>query len=341
MSHMVESMAYNRAQVPWHGLGAPVDPSLSVDEMMQAAGLGWRLEPRRLGYIDLSEATERTSDPDSDFVPTGDNCWIRSLDGKVMVPHAGPDWRPMQNADVFEFFRNWTEAGGVKMETAGSLKGGEIVWCLAKIEDSIDVRGDKVDAYLHLTSRHQYGSAITVDLTTVRVVCANTLASADALVTRSNSGANRRTYRQDHTKDFDATAAKDAVGEAVESLREIEQQYRTLADIKLGMDQAVQEIITPARFGVSYEELMDREAEKAAAKGKAATEPKALRDIRYSIATAPGADPTSAWGMLNGVTHACDHVMGSNKDGARLYRAWYSSGRDLKLDVQKRLMELA
>ena len=47
------------------------------------------------------------------------------------------------------------------MHTAGSLKGGKMVWALAKINESFDVMdGDRVDSYLLFSNPHDYGKSV-------------------------------------------------------------------------------------------------------------------------------------------------------------------------------------
>ena len=42
------------------------------------------------------------------------------------------------------------------METAGSLKGGKVVWALAKVKESFDIfGGDEVGAYLLFSNTHE------------------------------------------------------------------------------------------------------------------------------------------------------------------------------------------
>ena len=45
MSHEVETMAYAN-ETPWHGLGTPVADTLTPKEMLQAAGLDWKVEKK-------------------------------------------------------------------------------------------------------------------------------------------------------------------------------------------------------------------------------------------------------------------------------------------------------
>ena len=65
----------------------------------------------------------------------------------------------------------------MEMHTAGSLKGGQQVWALAKIKESFDVFGkeDTVESYLLFSNPHQYGKSIDIRFTPIRVVCNNTL----------------------------------------------------------------------------------------------------------------------------------------------------------------------
>lgn len=76
----------------------------------------------------------------------------------------------------------------VKFETAGSVKGGAMVWALVKIDEPYTVAGD-VDAsgdpiltfpYLALLNSHDGTGACKLTRTQVRVVCWNTIQAADA-----------------------------------------------------------------------------------------------------------------------------------------------------------------
>ena len=43
MAHLVETMAY-AGEVPWHGLGVPVSNDLTPVQMMEKAGVDWRVQ---------------------------------------------------------------------------------------------------------------------------------------------------------------------------------------------------------------------------------------------------------------------------------------------------------
>ena len=58
-----------------------------------------------------------------------------------MLDVVGDNWNPVQNSEAFEFFSEYCLAGDMEMHTAGSLKGGQMVWALAKVKESFDILG--------------------------------------------------------------------------------------------------------------------------------------------------------------------------------------------------------
>jgi len=326
MAHEVETMAYANA-VPWHGLGARVDESVSVEEMLEAAGLNWHLD--RVPLIVGSEWADGSDVPEEYQgmkVPQR-FAHIRNTDKKVMVV-AGPSWRPLQPAETLGFMHDYVQAAAATLETAGSLRDGKVVWGLASLNHEFEVRrGDKVKGYLLITSPNETGRAITVRTTTVRVVCANTMAMANM------SGNGETHYSQAHTSEFDVHAAKEAVGRAHEQLRLAEANARTLDKLKLSISDAMTKVITPVMYPETIEdpELLDEVAGS-----------KDLMQIEHSMENGPGQSEGAgtAWAALNGFTHWADHVAGRNA-ASRLNRAWMGDNARRKLSVEKGLLELA
>ena len=317
MSHEVETMAYAN-EVPWHGLGAKVSQSVSVEAMLKAAGLDWDVN-----LVPLQAKPEKGDVID---VP-GRFALVRSNDNRVLTI-TGKSWHPLQNKDCLGFMRDYMKAGGATLETAGSLRGGKIVWGLAKLKHSFEVgKGDKVNGYLLITSPHEVGKAITVRTTTVRVVCANTMAMAE-----SHSTIN---YKQNHLAEFDIDEAKECINNAHEDLKLAEQRAKTIAKLKINIEDAVKKVIVP----VAFPELVDQE-EVVDQIMVIESQPKKLQQIINSINHAPGADPKTGWGVLNGVTHWADHVAGRSQS-ARMHRAWVGDTARIKLKVESQLLELA
>ncbi len=109
MAHQVETMAY-AGQTPWHGLGVPVSNDLTPAQMMEKAGVDWKVREVE-SYVDF----------DGKRMPTGQKSLIRETDGKILT-NVGADWNPVQNEDAFNFFQEYVMEGDMEMDTAGSLK---------------------------------------------------------------------------------------------------------------------------------------------------------------------------------------------------------------------------
>jgi phage/plasmid-like protein (TIGR03299 family) len=307
--------------VPWHGLGGRVDTDVSVDDMLEAAGLNWRVDLRPL------TASWVCDDGTTKSIKVKDRyALIRSSDDRVLTV-TGKSWKPVQNSTMLGFMRDYVEAGGATLETAGSLRRGKIVWGLAKLKHSFNVsRGDRVEGYLLITSPHEVGRAMQIRTTSVRVVCANTMAMA--------MGASELNYTQNHLTDFNIEAAKAVVGNAHETLLQAEKRAKTLHKMKIGLEDAVRKVLVPTFYGddLPEETLADIMITEA--------QPKTLQAMIHSINTAPGAEPDTGWGVMNGVSHWADHVAGHNPE-TRLYRSWMGDYSRAKLEVESKLLELA
>lgn len=159
MAALIESLFYVR-ETPWHGQGVRVEEAPTSEEAIRLAGLDWKVEQRPIFLADGTEIK-------------GNYANVRSSDNKPLGI-VGDRYKIVQNSDAFAF----TDAllgEGVKYETAGSLKDGKVIWLLAKMPESFDLLGDKVDPYLVFTNTHDGSGAVKVCMTNVRVVCNNTL----------------------------------------------------------------------------------------------------------------------------------------------------------------------
>lgn len=162
MAALVESLFYVR-ETPWHGQGTRVEEAPSSEEAIRLAGLNWEVQQQPIYLADGTEIK-------------GNYANVRSSDGKALGI-VGDRYKIVQNTDAFTF----TDAllgEGVKYETAGSLKDGKVIWLLAKMPETIEILGDKVDPYMVFTNTHDGSGAVRVCMTPVRVVCNNTLNAA-------------------------------------------------------------------------------------------------------------------------------------------------------------------
>lgn len=326
MSHEVETMAFANA-VPWHGLGKQVSDDLTPKEMMVAAGLDWRVEKRPI-YFKSPIVTADDEAFEQDTHVGGKMALVRDSDNRCMDV-VGEDWNPVQNEEVFDFFNRYCGEMGAKMETAGSLRGGQMVWGLANMgEGFVLPDGDAVKGYLLMSSHHKSGRSTQIRLTGIRVVCANTYALAMGSATQG-------AYRQTHMSEFDPEAAQKHLGLYREAIfagqREAEALVKIKVDRKKTLD-VLTRIFQPfggdedKRLEAVYrnEDLLSRQ----------------VKDVMKSVETGVGATPENAWGVFNGVTHYADHVAGRGND-SRLYSAWNGKMARAKEDAKSLLLELA
>ena len=305
MVNGVAQMAY-AGELPWHGLGSQVSDDISTDGMMEAAGLDWSVTKQPMYYMDdLGEMGE---------VP-GKSALVRSSDNKVM-DIVGSDWNPVQNAEAFEFFREFVDSGDMKMHTAGSLKGGKMVWALAKVNDGFTIKTaqgeDSVESYLLFSNPHQYGKSIDVRFTPIRVVCNNTL-------TLSLNQNVDQYVRMGHQRPFNAEDAMATLGMAHQKL----ETYKEAAEYLCQKSYTSEQMID--YFNQVFPSASSRDSNKS-------------REAQEVMHTQAGANlgEGTFWQLFNTVTYMTDHTLGRNND-TRLQSSWYGANQNVK----KKALELA
>lgn len=309
MAHEVEMMAY-AGEVPWHGLGVRVEDDLTPEEMMERAGVNWTVSEVPTFY---------RWGPTGKHMPTGQKALVRDTDGKILT-QVGPSWKPVQNHEAFEFFKEFTDAGNMKMHTAGSLKGGCIVWALAKVNEGFELfGGDQIESYLLFSNPHLYGKSIDIRFTPIRVVCNNTL-------TMSLTAETVNGVRLNHRTEFDPEEVKATMGLAHDRM----ERYKETAEF-LGSRRYTNETLKEFYreiFGSNAKdkERLNRPGEKAMA----------------IVEKQPGHDfaPGSWWQAYNAVTYLADHELGRRPD-SRLESAWFGLNQRKKLVALDKAVEYA
>jgi phage/plasmid-like protein (TIGR03299 family) len=342
MTHAVETMAYT-GEVPWHGLGTEVNNTMSPKEMLKAAQIDWTVSKRpayttdRPDVWNLNDPTEEAG-----FLRASDQYFlVRDSDNKILSP-CGESYVPFQNAEVMDFFKKFTEAGSMTMETAGSLKEGKDIWGLAKITDKFSLSGgDEVGGYLLLNNSHQVGKAMTVMFTSIRVVCNNTLTMA--LKGHYTEG-NR--FRVLHLQMFDEEihkAAEEALGISGQQMQQFKEQSEFLESKRakeFDLSNYIAELFQPNLL-----------IERAKAADQAALPPlyqefaRTAELVHEAVECSPGANLASAkgtwWGALNAVTYVVDHQKKSMAEGNALHSAWFGSGANTKRKALAKALEYA
>ena len=341
MAHMVETMAY-AGEVPWHGLGVQVEDNLTPDEMLVAAGLDWTVSKRHM----FTHTTPQYNESDPEFMPVdGFHVLVRDNDQKAFGP-CGPDFIPTQNRDAFTFFKKFTDAGDMKMETAGSLKEGKQVWGLAKINDGFVLPGDdKVEGYMLVAVSHQWGKSNEIRFTPIRVVCNNTLSLA-----MSQEG-QRGVFKMPHIRAFDEeiiSSAELALGLASNKMGEYKEQAEFLTTKKYKKDDVVTFIADLLQPNLLTEQIKlehESDVRKIAKRQTMVDEFKKTPSMVYeALEQQPGADMLSSkgtwWGAYNAVTFVVDHKWGYDRDSA-VHNAWFGSRSKLKERALDKAIEYA
>ena len=319
MAHNVEmidgqaQMAY-AGEVPWHGLGTAVSNDLTPQQMQQKAGLDWTVE-------------KETMTTASGVEIKGKKALVRSSDNKVLDV-IGDKWNPVQNDEAFNFFSEYVLAGDMEMHTAGSLKGGQMVWALAKVKDSFTILGeDQVDSYLLFSNPHMYGKSIDIRFTPIRVVCNNTLSLSLGQQVAKSVSLNHRTA-------FNPDSVKETLGIAHEKFAEYKEAAEFLSSKRFDMDALIN----------YYNEVFPRTY-----KGKKEVNVKTIEDLTTNaqkayevLETQPGAEfgRGTWWQALNSVTYLTDHEMGREAD-TRLTSAWFGANQTRKVKAVEKAVEYA
>tara|TARA_R110000851_G_scaffold108063_6_gene228851 strand:- start:703 stop:1659 length:957 start_codon:yes stop_codon:yes gene_type:complete len=315
---MVETMAY-AGQLPWHGLGTRVSENISVDEMMVESGLDWEVQ-KVPAYADLNGTR----------IHSGHDMLVRTSDNTALDMVTG-NWNPVQNAEAFDFFRDFVEAGDMEMHTAGSLQGGKRVWCLAKVKDDFTIGGkDLVESYLLLTNPHMYGRAVDIRFTPIRVVCNNTL-------TLSLGQKGDYQVSMSHKKAFNADEAKNLLGVAKDKMSQYEEMAKFL-NVKRWTNDTVKAyfatVFPNTNPNAKNKTFPIAEFDKYASKN-------AKRALEV-MPIQPGADmgAGSFWQAYNAVTYLTDHELGRSAD-SRLASAWYGLNKVKKVKALELAIEFA
>lgn len=187
MAHGIEEMdgMYLTGEKPWHydetvDHVTMTDDALTSAEVLKIKGIDYTVESMPV-FVDGKEV---------------DGYKANSVDGNVLGI-VSDRYKILQNRDAFSFIDGLLENDDVpiKYESAGSLFNRKKAWILARMPDRL-LLGDTIENYLFFSNGHDGKSAITVGLTGVRVLCANTLQVATSTA--------RRTWTTKHMGDMDA-----------------------------------------------------------------------------------------------------------------------------------------
>lgn len=330
---------------PWHGLGQNVLKDASIDVWAEQAGMDWQaLE----GTPAVQAGVLGIRDKYKEIMFNDYKALFRS-DTHEPLSIVGKDYQIVQPRDMLEFFRDLTETGGWHIHTAGTMKGGRKLWAMATCEDPFrfvkGFKGDRMALNLLLATSLDGSMQTTGLLTSVRVVCANTLRMALA-------GGGHAQVKLSHRSTFDADAIKQVLGidAAHKTFDAFMEQARSLAETPIDLSEArdvLLQIFKPSAAIVkpNLSWLTSTIAELDTAPAADVQDTRATgRILELFDGDGMGATLKTAagtrWGLLNAVTQYVDHEMGRTPD-TRLDAAWFGRGRDFKQQALDLLTEEA
>jgi phage/plasmid-like protein (TIGR03299 family) len=300
MAHEIGQMFWH-GDVPWHGLGKKLDRPATLEEAMKHGGLDWNVS---LVPLVTYEATSNTVSQRCavvrDDVPPGEP-------GRVLgVVH--PAFQPLQNRDGAELFHRLLDLGDRRYHTGGYLGSGEVVWLLARLPQTIVVaENDAVETYLLYTNSHDGSIAIDIRLTTVRVVCRNTLSMA---LHANSSRAFRRAHRSSAAMiERDAKAFFQATRDRIEETQAL---FRRLAERRCDdatFERFVGDLLPDPRAPMADAGSVAAKAHATRLAALAMCRADLTRIRREGLAERDlPPDPPTWWGAVNAVTGWVDHL---------------------------------
>lgn len=343
MAHLID-MSNNRANVAavggassmWHKLGQEIKAGeTDIQVIAAAAGLEWQAVMGAMQYMT----------PNGLMPVDGRSVLYRSDTFAPLGEVSDNRYKVHQPSEILEFFSDFLADNSLHIETAGSLKGGKIVWVQAKMGDDMQFRlgkggKDRIDSYIRLQTSFDTTMATSLVGTTVRQVCANTMAMIE-------SQTRGRQYRNGHGAGFDKTGLQAAFGLLGDQFKVTNEVYNAMIERKVS--KAEQREFYLQMFGLEEDDL-----DAVNEKGKPLVSDKMkiqMASMADCLTSGAGADMATAkdtaFGLLQSVTYWVDHVnkvKASGGDGtaeSRLASNWYGFGAKVKADAQYLAAELA
>jgi phage/plasmid-like protein (TIGR03299 family) len=302
MAHMIaktvngkDAIAYV-GETPWHGLGQQLTADAPISTWATESGLDFQLKTTPILFKPTMDGINHVY---------GGKTVIYRGDTADALGIVSNRYKIVQPIEVLHFFKEIV-GPTAQLETAGVLRNGAHYWALAKMEGEFNLAGDKVNQYLLLASSADGSLATQARLTTVRVVCNNTMQIAQ------NHG---QAVKVRHNSIFDPSDIMKKLGEINAGFRAFKDTAEALAMIKLSSEKA-RRVFVDVLGGTD-----DKPSRQA------------LRALDLFDGAGIGSDMESAkgtaWGALNAVTQLVDWE-NARTDDARIRSAWFGYGATLK-----------
>jgi phage/plasmid-like protein (TIGR03299 family) len=295
-----ETALWLNGQPAWHKTGKvwnpEVDGEVTVERVMQEAGLDWDVELRPMFWGQSPDSVMGLNRAD-----------VGKMWGNVRIGKDGePDkllgtvgnlYTPFQNHKAFEFLSWITKQDAGYIESAGLLSDGATVFVSMVLGEDIVLDGagiaDRIRKFVLFKHAHDGSGKITAGVTGTRVVCTNTLNYA------VNGLDDRTKFEVKHTE-----GGIEQLKAAAEALRIVNTKFERLeadANVLLGMR------MTKREFEKFLYEVVHPLKNDAPAHIVSRVERQRNTAMELWVAQTNEMLPDSGWKAMNVITEQIDH----------------------------------
>lgn len=305
-------------ETPWHDLGNKLEEGADMETWRKAAGMDWSINTSPVKY-EIGSANRDVEDIEF----KGQNVLYRS-DNNEALSIVSDRYKPVQPAEVLEFFDSLVKEAGFKLHTAGTLRGGKRLWALAETGKFGEVcKDDAVGGFLLLSTSCDRSLATTARFTSIRVVCNNTLTMA--------TNSNKSVVSVPHSTVFDHEKVKLELGKVTEAFGSFMDMAKVLQQQQLNAQKA-NEFIKALVAPISQVQREEYDLNKNRTV-------KALSELFEGGAKGSEMVGHTKWAMLNAVTEYYDHHIPNRSNDTRLNNAWFGSGDRMKNKAVELLLQ--
>lgn len=304
----VETMAYAGA-VPWHKEGNKVEENIPIEEFQREAGLDWTVSKRPVQYSDDKVFKDR-------FV------LARDTDDRPFAVVSGR-YKPHQPKELLSTYKLLADRYGMKLHTAGALRGGSKIWALAETGRAAEIMGVPLRNYMNVVTSYDLSMSTMAYFTSIYVVCENTL--------QASFGDMQNKIVIPHYREFDASSVQEQMGLGEEQWNTFVQACEVLSKIKLDSDKARQILNVAYQIPEDFEKAM-QDSDRVHVQN--------VYDL-FTKEKYTGADISAGtmWGLLNAQTDYIDHHKRARSSANRVDSAWYGDGFGIKQRTFDELMK--
>jgi phage/plasmid-like protein (TIGR03299 family) len=305
----------------WHQMGTVLDHYPGREEAMRLAGHDFEIEEVKVAQI-------------GDEIGIGgvlQNTNTILLDGRHYEAHRVPGYKALvikqmrapedrdprhgstigivresfgtvQNAVCWDIVDALVQGPNVNYETGATLDGGAQCFVTAWVDEPVEIKGDDspIYPYLAVNWRHDGLGAIKAIRTSIREVCANTVAMAETEAERTGFEYTFRHTRNVHDRIADAKMVLAGMGDVMSAFSEIANELAELAISDAQREDFIARFIpTPPETLISERVQGNIEAARLT-----------VRNLILSSPTVPDAHRDTGYGLLMAGTEYLDHLRG-------------------------------